>query len=90
MHNTAAQNGAVIYSNNDDRVLLGGATVLLIQNNKALQLGGAIYLFTNCDWACDNRACGHMIFAYFFTLSSLITFCTITLWHCNFQLSVSI
>ena len=34
-----------------------------------------------CDWACDNRACGHMIFAYFFTLLSLITFCTIMLWQ---------
>ena len=21
-----------------------------------------------CDRACDNRACGHMIFAYFFTI----------------------
>ena len=27
-----------------------------------------------CDRACKNRARGHMIFAYFFTLSSLITF----------------
>ena len=23
-----------------------------------------------CDRACKNRACGHMIFAYFFTVSS--------------------
>ena len=43
-----------------------------------------------CDRACDNRACGHMIFVYFFTLSSLITFCTIMLWCCNFQHLVSI
>ena len=34
-----------------------------------------------CDRACNNRACGHMIFAYFFTFSSLIMFCTIMLWH---------
>jgi len=27
-----------------------------------------------CDWACENRACGQMIFAYFFNLSELITF----------------
>ena len=38
-----------------------------------------------CDWACENRACGHMIFAYFFKRSSLITFCTIMLWQCNFE-----
>ena len=34
---------------------------------------------SKCDRACDNRACGHMIFTYFFTLSSHITFCTIML-----------
>ena len=45
---------------------------------------------TICDRACDNRACGHMIFAYFFTLSLLITFCTIMLWDSNFQLLVGI
>jgi len=27
-----------------------------------------------CDRACENKACGHMIFAYFFNLSELITF----------------
>ena len=41
-------------------------------------------VINNCDWACKNRACGHMIFDYFFTLSSVITFCIIMLWQCNF------
>ena len=33
---------------------------------------------------------GHMIFAYFFKLSSFIMFCTIMLWQCNFHLIVII
>ena len=32
-----------------------------------------IQIIYMCDRACDNRARGHVIFAYFFTLSSLIT-----------------
>ena len=43
-----------------------------------------------CDWACENRACGHMIFAYFFKFSSLITFVNIIVWLCNFQILVNI
>jgi len=38
-----------------------------------------------CDWACENRACGHMKFDYFFTFSRLITFCHNKLWSWNFQ-----
>ena len=44
----------------------------------------------NCDRACENRACGHMIFAYFFKLPSHTTFYTINLLQCNFQVIVSI
>ena len=25
-----------------------------------------------CDWTCENRVCGHMIFAYFFKLPCLL------------------
>ena len=45
---------------------------------------------TKCDRACENRACGHMIFAYFFKLPSHTTFYTINLLQCNFQVIVSI
>ena len=38
-----------------------------------------------CDWTCENRACGHMRFVYFFKLSSLITFYTIKLLQSNFS-----
>ena len=44
----------------------------------------------NCDWACENRAYGHMIFDYFFKLPSHITFYTIMLLQCNFQVIVRI
>jgi len=38
-----------------------------------------------CDQACENRACGHMIFAYFFNLSELISFYQNIQWQWNFQ-----
>jgi len=43
-----------------------------------------------CDWACENRACGHMIFAYFCNLSELITFYPNVLWQSKFQHLVQI
>jgi len=36
---------------------------------------------SNCDQACENRACGHMIFPYFFNFSELITFYPNMLWQ---------
>jgi len=51
---------------------------------------GEMHLYKNfctfkCDRACENRACGHMIFAYFFNISKLITFYSNMLWQWNFQ-----
>ena len=43
-----------------------------------------------CDWACKNRACGHMNFAYFFNLSELITLYPNILWQWKFQHLVQI
>ena len=40
--------------------------------------------YSICDWACEK--CSHMIFAYFFKISSLITYYSIMLLQCNFQL----
>ena len=38
-----------------------------------------------CDWACENRACGHTNFDHFFRLFSCITLYFIMLWPWNFQ-----
>ena len=40
---------------------------------------------TICDQASENRACGHMILAYFFSLSELITFYPNMILQWNFQ-----
>ena len=39
---------------------------------------------TICDWACENRACVHIKFAYFFKRAWLITFDTIKPFSLNF------
>ena len=51
-----------------------------------------VYMHTMCIWdrICENRACGHMILANFFSLSQHITFYPNMLWQCTFQHLVQI
>ena len=50
-----------------------------------LKLGWGLIHFNICDQDCKNRACGHMIFAYFFNLSELITSYPNMIWQRDFQ-----
>ena len=45
---------------------------------------------SKCDRACENRACGHIIFAYVYYIFEIITFYPNILWQWKFQHLVQI
>ena len=69
------QEAATIPSNNKGMPPKQVRTECLVEFNERVQLlqsgSFVVRAGSKCDWACKYGTCGHMIFAYFFKLSSL-------------------